>query len=585
MPDRPPRPKSSLALLALLLLVPAIAAIGLTRARPDRRPVQAAETATAAAVVEERPPVEAVRPVLRGRILGADGNPVDGAAVRVLSAGPPVTVAAETASEGDGRFSFAHLGVDRARVEADHGADGTVTSAEIRLVEGETAEITLVLSDAGAVRGTVVDGDDHPVEGAALSLEGIPWTVPGATSDAQGAFRLAAVPGGATSLVAVARGYRSARVTLPRRQDSEDIVVRVRLTSGAPVDGEVHDPDDNPVKARVVACEGRADEASVVTGDDGTFQLPPSAIGCTAVARHDEYEASDPVVLREGGHARLRLKAGGAIEGVVVDERGAPVSSYTVGVESFVGAAGHVVRSGAPRKVEDPRGAFRLEKLAPGSYVLTAGDGRKPPARTDLVAVTGSVTTTGVRIVLGPGGVVVGHVFDDHRQPLEGVELRFDAVSSVVDTAAKTQSDAKGQYRLEGAPAGPFTLRAAKDGFRVRMLSGLRVSPGGTVTQDVTLRSADGGGLEYAGIGANLGNGPEGFSFASVFGGGPADRAGIRSGDRLVAIDGDTTDGMSVSDALQRLRGEAGTSVGLSVRHAKSTETVDVMVERGEVVR
>ena len=583
MPDRPPLPKSTLALLALLLLVPVIGAIAFLRPRPDPRPVHVA-TATAAAVVEERPPVEVVRPVLRGRILGADGNPVGGAAVRVLT-GPPVTVAAETASEGDGSFSFVHLGVDRARVEADHGTDGAVTSAEIRLVEGETSEITLVLSDSGAVRGTVVDGDDHPVEGASLSLEGIPWAVPGATSDAQGAFRLPAVPEGATSVVAVARGYRSARVALPRRQDTEDVVVRVRLTAGAPVDGEVHDPDDNPIKARVVACEGRADEASVVTGDDGTFQLPPSAIGCTAVARHDEYDGSDAVVLREGGRARLRLKAGGAIEGVVVDERGAAVPSFTVGVESFAGAAGHVVRSGAPRKVEDPRGGFRLEKLAPGSYVLTAGDGRRAPARTDLVVVTGGVTTTGVRIVLGPGGVVVGHVFDDRRQPLEGVELRFDAVSSVVDSQARATSDAGGQYRLEGAPAGPLTLRAAKDGFRVRMVSGLRVSPGGTLTQDITLRSVDGGGLEYAGIGANLGNGPEGFAFASVFAGGPAEKAGIRAGDRLLGIDGEATDGMSVTDALQRLRGEAGSSVGLSVRHAKSTETVDLMVERGEVVR
>jgi hypothetical protein len=520
-------------------------------------------------------------------VLGADGNPVAGAAVRVLSIGSPATVAAETASDGAGTFSFARLArLERARVEADHGADGTVTSAAIRLAEGETTEITLVLSDTGAVRGTVVDADDHPVQGAALSLEGIPWAVPGATSDGQGAFRLAAVPEGATAIVAVARGYRSARVALPRHEDTEDVVVRVRLTTGASVDGEVRDPDDNPIKARVVACEGRPDEASVVTGDDGTFQLPPSTIGCTAIARHDEYEESDGVAVGEGRRARLHLKAGGAIEGVVVDARGGAVPSFTLGVESYSGAAGHVVRSGAPRKVDDPRGAFRLEKLAPGSYVLTAGDGHLPPARTDLVSVTGGATTHGVRIVLGPGGTVVGRVFDDRHAPLEGVELRFDAVSSVVESDASARSDAKGQYRLQGAPAGPFTVRAARDGFRVRMISGLRVAQGENLTLDVTLRAIDaGGGLEYAGIGANLATNPEGFSFGSVFAGGPAERAGIRAGDRLLGIDGDATDGMSVTDALQRLRGEAGTAVDLSVRHTKSSETVDVMVERGELVR
>jgi C-terminal processing protease CtpA/Prc len=156
----------------------------------------------------------------------------------------------------------------------------------------------------------------------------------------------------------------------------------------------------------------------------------------------------------------------------------------------------------------------------------------------------------------------------------------------VVDSGGHTQSDRAGQYRLEGAPPGPFTLRAEKEGFRVRMLSGLRVDPRATLTQDVTLHAIDGGAtLEFAGVGANLAQTPAGFAFNGVFPGGPADRAGLRAGDRIVAIDGESTDGMSIADALQHLRGVAGTSVGVSVQHATSSETVDVMVERADVVR
>ena len=62
--------------------------------------------------------------------------------------------------------------------------------------------------------------------------------------------------------------------------------------------------------------------------------------------------------------------------------------------------------------------------------------------------------------------------------------------------------------------------------------------------------------------------------------GDPAERAGLRAGDRILGIDGESTDGMSLADALQRLRGEAGTSVGVSVRRPKTGETVDVMIER-----
>jgi hypothetical protein len=567
-----------------MLLVPAGGLLALRTLSPVPRP-PAATTATPAATAPPAP-AEDRTPEIRGRILDADGNTVNGAAVRLVSPTVPYTVYDDTKTDASGRFSFARVGAERVRVAADHDPDGAVTSAELHVAEGQSTEITLVLSAASAVRGTVVDTDDHPVAGATLFVEGVPWIVRSATSDAAGEFRLAIVPYGVTSLVAVARGYRSARVALPRRDDPVELVVHVRLEAGAPAEGEVLDPDGNPIKARVVACDGQPAEASAVSADDGTFQLPASAVGCSAVAQHDEYQASDAVVLVEGHRAELRLRPGGAIEGVVVDDTGAPVPSFTVGVESFAGAQTRSLRSTPPRKVDDPRGAFRLEKLAPGRYVLGAGAAGKPPGRSDSIDVSGGVATTGVRIVLPLGGTVTGHVFDEHHAPLEGVDMRFDAVSSVIDSSAHATTDGAGRYRLEGAPIGPFTLRAQKDGFRIRMMSGLRVDARGTLAQDLTLNAIDSGaGLEFAGIGANLMPAPEGLTLSAVGAGDPAERAGLRAGDRILAIDGEGTDGMSLADALQRLRGEAGTSVGVSVRRPKTSETVDVMIERAAIVR
>ena len=567
-----------------MLLVPAGGLLTLRALSPAPRP----PAATAATPAATAPPVPAEdrTPEIRGRILDADGNAVNGASVRLVSPTVPYTVYDDTKTDASGRFSFAHVGAERVRVAADHDPDGAVTSAELHVAERQSTEITLVLSAASAVRGTVVDADDHPVAGATLFVEGVPWIVRSATSDTAGAFRLAIVPYGVTSLVAVARGYQSARVALPRRDDPVELVVRVRLEAGAPAEGEVLDPDGNPIKARIVACDGQPAEASAVSADDGTFQLPASAIGCSAVAQHDEYQASDAVVLVDGRRAELRLRPGGALEGVVVDDTGAPVTSFTVGVESYSGAQTRSLRSTPPRKVDDPRGAFRMEKLAPGRYVLGAGAAGKPPGRSDSIDVSGGVATTGVRIVLPLGGTVTGHVFDEHHAPLEGVDMRFDAVSSVIDSSAHATTDAAGQYRLDGAPIGPFTLRAQKDGFRIRMISGLRVDARGTLAQDLVLNAIDGGaGLEFAGIGANLMPAPEGLTLSAVGAGDPAERAGLRAGDRILAIDGESTDGMSLADALQRLRGEAGTSVGVSVRRPKTSETVDVMIERAAIVR
>jgi carboxyl-terminal processing protease len=63
----------------------------------------------------------------------------------------------------------------------------------------------------------------------------------------------------------------------------------------------------------------------------------------------------------------------------------------------------------------------------------------------------------------------------------------------------------------------------------------------------------------------------------------PAEIAGIRSGDVVVAVDGESTQGWSVSEAVRRIRGPEGSQVALSVRHS-SGETEDVTVTRATIV-
>lgn len=547
-------------------------------AKPKRP--QAASLAGPPSAPREQPVAPVPAPAIRGRILDADGNPVDGAAVRLVSIAAPYAVVADTATDASGTFGFGEPppSVTRLRIVADHDPEGVVTSAELRRVEGEATEVTLVLSPA-AVRGTVVDEKDHPVAGVSLSLEGVPWKTPGAISDDAGAFRLPVVPYEATTVVAVAPGYRTARADLGQRQDKPEVVVQVRLEAGAPIDGQVLDPDGNAARARVVACEGSASESRTASREDGSFTLPASTTGCAVRAQADEFGPSDAAVVPAAGRLTLRLRPGGAISGRVVDDRGRAVESFAVGIESY---SGHRSPGGA-KKFDDVQGAFTLERLPPGSYVLTATAQGKPPTRSESIEVRGGVTTSGVRIVLPQGGSVMGHVVDDHGAPLQGAQLRFDLVSAVVDDSASAASDERGGYRLEGAPSGPFTLRVEKQGFRTRLVPGLRVDSGQTLTQDVTLSAVNGGGgLELAGIGAGLGQNADGIFVAQVFDGDPAGRVGLRSGDRIVAIDGEDASGMSVADAVQRLRGPVGTTVGLSVR--RGGQTLDLVIERAAIV-
>jgi len=51
----------------------------------------------------------------------------------------------------------------------------------------------------------------------------------------------------------------------------------------------------------------------------------------------------------------------------------------------------------------------------------------------------------------------------------------------------------------------------------------------------------------------------------------PAEAAGVLAGDQILQIDGEPTDGITLSEAAYRIRGEIGTSVVLSIRHEDGT--------------
>jgi carboxyl-terminal processing protease len=69
----------------------------------------------------------------------------------------------------------------------------------------------------------------------------------------------------------------------------------------------------------------------------------------------------------------------------------------------------------------------------------------------------------------------------------------------------------------------------------------------------------------YGGIGAAIEAVNGAIRFTEVMPGAPADRAGIRAGDRLLAINGSATAGMPLDLARDRLRGPAGSVVDVTV--------------------
>lgn len=63
----------------------------------------------------------------------------------------------------------------------------------------------------------------------------------------------------------------------------------------------------------------------------------------------------------------------------------------------------------------------------------------------------------------------------------------------------------------------------------------------------------------------------------------PAQRAGIRPGDVILGIDGESTANISLLEAVSKIRGEKGTTVELLVMHLDAGEPVTLVVERGVI--
>ncbi len=87
----------------------------------------------------------------------------------------------------------------------------------------------------------------------------------------------------------------------------------------------------------------------------------------------------------------------------------------------------------------------------------------------------------------------------------------------------------------------------------------------------------------FGGIGVTL-DGADGFKVTAVTAQGPADRAGIRPDDRVVAIDGRPTAGLTQSEVIRQLRGPIASSLTVTIQRPGGPQPRQVQLRRALVV-
>lgn len=87
----------------------------------------------------------------------------------------------------------------------------------------------------------------------------------------------------------------------------------------------------------------------------------------------------------------------------------------------------------------------------------------------------------------------------------------------------------------------------------------------------------------YEGIGAYVDTTGDYLTIISPIEGSPADKAGLRPGDKVIAIDGEDMTGVNAEDARLKVLGPKGTDVTLTISRDGENEPLEFVITRGEI--
>lgn len=88
----------------------------------------------------------------------------------------------------------------------------------------------------------------------------------------------------------------------------------------------------------------------------------------------------------------------------------------------------------------------------------------------------------------------------------------------------------------------------------------------------------------FEGIGAEIGIRDDMLTIIAPLRGMPAEKAGLRAGDKVHAINGEITLGMTINEAVRKIRGPKDTEVVLTILRQDEDQSIDISIKRGIIV-
>lgn len=462
-----------------------------------------------------------------------------------------------------GRFDATNLAPGPVRVLAEAPGYALTESPEMVLNDGQTlSDVVIDLSPAGTLSGLVSDVDGIPIAGAELVLDGPAGRARRIQSQADGTFSFVGIPEGESRVVARANGYAEVTVDglliAPNEVTNADIVME-KIIGGF---GRVFD-QLGPVNRAFIFTPNLPRPAA--TASDGSFKvLLTQATEIEVVSPHHQ---SKRLTITPGSQTDVELNRGGMARGRVVDASGQPVTQAQVTVNWFQadGRAPYNTSVYPIQTVNGSDGSFEFGPLRPGRYTLAARSESSTMGESATFQIQGGSDVSGLRIELPIGATVTGRVTDESGNPVPRARVEFfEAFARFTTPSSLTDTD--GNFRIEGVPPGRRSLRITARGYMTRIAAGIEVRPGEN-TRDVTLQPQQPGKkMSFGGIGAILGQSPDGIVIQQALDGKPAASSGLQRGDLIRTVDGQDVASMRLDRVVEMLRGDEGAPVSVEIQ-------------------
>ncbi len=518
---------------------------------------------------------------VKGSVRAPHGPPVPGAVVvaEAYELGS-WRASAETRTDADGRFSLpVASGTLRLLARKPGYAAGVVDDVVVEPGEA-VGPVEILLRTAGSLRVAVLRADGTPAVGASVRAgprEG-PWVT--GTTGADGEALLSGLSSGTVAV----EGVDPAAVP-PQRAEGEAVVSRgmesritLVLSEGGYVTGRVLDAQGRPVEGVPVVAHAQGGARGGASRSDrsGAFSIPaPPGRPLTLVAHAPDGREARYEGALAGEEVDLVLQAVGRLVGQVLDSDGQPLVEFTV--VTVPKAPGPGSGRGGYRRVSvvDESGDFAIEGLPPGDYWVKALAPGYATGRAGPVWVPEGGEGGPVRIELDATAVVSGRVLGPEGEPVRGARVSISlaglrgSVFGGLDLP-RTRSGADGRYTLRGVPPGTHRILAYVSGRLSGASAPLDLEPGARRSGvEIRMRRLPLGHhrsdapRDFGGVGMTIARLEAGVTVLSVVEGGPAFLGGVRTGDRLLAVDGVPVAGLELEEIVRRIRGPVDTMVRL----------------------